>query len=442
MDDSYPNIRKLLKEHHALFAKSIPLVASENVTSHAVREAEITDFGHRYAEGWPGERLYAGCKYIDQVELSCMRLAKDVFNCSFADVRPTSGVSANLVIYSAFTDPGDTMMVTPIPKGGHISHAPKFTKSGKYLGGTAGNVHGLNIEYFAFDAERMNIDVAASEERMKSIKPKMILFGASVFLFPHPVRELSKVAKDLGCRVGYDAAHVAGLIAGGCFQQPLKEGAEVISASTHKTLPGPQHGIVLADSEEVGELIKNTTFPSIVSNHHCHNVAALAVALAECKKFGKAYATQVIRNAKALARALDDAGFTVCAKNHGFTESHTVLVDVTPLEKTVGLGGDVERKLEAAGIILNRNLLPDDNDRGRHYSNPGGVRIGTSEITRLGMKEAQMKQVAGFIKEVVLEGRKPEKVAREVAAFRKKYSTIKYCFGKARDAYKYVSLTQ
>lgn len=438
-EKTYTKLRSLMQKHHELFDSAIPLVASENVTSYAVREAEICDFGHRYAEGWPGERLYAGCKYIDEVELICIDLAKKIFRADFADVRPISGVVANLVLYSALTKPGDTMMAMPIPSGGHISHGPLMAKSGKYIGGTAGNVHGLNIEYLSFDPEEMNINVDESKKRILELKPKLLLFGASVFLFPHPVKELSETAREVNAHVAYDAAHVLGLIAGKQFQDPLREGASVITGSTHKTLPGPQHGIILANGDKA-DVLKNTTFPSMVSNHHLHNVAALAVALAENEKFGEEYAKQIIRNAKALAQALYGKGFKVMAEKRGFTESHTILVNVTNLKDTVGLGGDIEKLLEGANIICNRNLLPFDIKEGRDYHNPGGIRLGTSEITRLGMKEKDMQAIAGFFEDILFKKKKPESVAKEVKAFRKGFRKIKYCFGSAKEAYKFIKL--
>ncbi|MEA2067215.1 MAG: serine hydroxymethyltransferase, partial [Thermotogota bacterium] len=333
-------VRKELKAHHDLFSRAIPLIASENVTSLEVREATISDFQHRYAEGWPGERVYAGCQHIDEVEFICMDLAKELFNAKFADVRPISGVVANLVIYSAFTKPGDTSMSISIPCGGHISTGPLTTKSGNYMGGTAGAVRGLDVKYIPFDRRSLVIDVEKAKEAIKEIKPQLLHFGASVFLFPHPVKELAPVAKDLGATVTYDSAHVSGLIACGHFQDPLREGALAMSLSTHKTMFGPQHGAVVAatDDEEITEKIKRATFPGLTSNHHLHNVAGLAIALAEIKEFGKEYGAQVIKNAQALAKALENEGFTVCGKEHGYTKSHTLLVDISPFEEKAGLG--------------------------------------------------------------------------------------------------------
>ncbi|NVM44062.1 MAG: serine hydroxymethyltransferase, partial [Candidatus Lokiarchaeota archaeon] len=334
MKKKIEEIRNLLLKHNELFSNSIPLIASENITSPAVDEACNSDFSHRYAEGWVGERVYAGCKYIDIVEDICMELAKEYFKCIHADVRPISGVVANLAMYNAFTSENNgKMLIMPIPKGGHISHAPKFTKSGMAIYGTAGTVRGLNIEYMAFDNDEMNIDPDATAKIIRKFEPEMVLFGGSVFLFPHPVKELSEVAKEVGAYTGYDAAHVAGLIGSGYFQDPLREGADAMTMSTHKTLPGPQHGTFVSNREDLIDTLKHCMFPALLSNHHLHNVAGLAITFAEMLEFGKVYHKNVINNAKALGQALYERGINVLMEHKGFTESHQIVVDITNLEK-------------------------------------------------------------------------------------------------------------
>ena len=393
---SYDKIFEALERHQDWFASSIPLNASENVPSPAVREAIISDFGNRYAEGWAGERVYAGCTYIDQVEMLCLELAKRLFEAEFADVRPVSGVCANLTVYSAFTDPGDTMMALAIPNGGHISAARKE------FNGTDGLVHGLNVEYFAFDREHWNIDVDKTKDKVRKLesegkKPKMAMFGGSLFLFPHPVRELSDFLKSEGITVCYDSAHVSGLIAGKQFQAPLSEGADAMTLSTHKTLFGPQGGTVLSWNK-YAEKIKAGAFPGTSSNHHLHHVAGKAVAFAEFLEYGQAYAKQVIENARALAEALNNEGLDVLAANLGFTKSHQIAVNVTKY----GDGGNLEKDLEKANIIVNRQLIPGDIQAGRHYMHPGGLRLGTSEVTRLGMGKDQMGEVASLMDKIIV----------------------------------------
>ena len=439
MNKKVEEIRSLLIEHNDLFSKSIPLIASENITSPAVDEACNSDFSHRYAEGWVGQRVYAGCKYIDLVEDICMELAKEYFKCVHADVRPISGVVANLAMYNAFTSANNgKMLIMPIPKGGHISHAPKFTKSGMAIYGTAGTVRGLNIEYMAFDNNEMNIDPDATAKIIREFKPELVLFGGSVFLFPHPVKELSEVAKDVGANVGYDAAHVAGLIGSGYFQDPLREGADVMTLSTHKTLPGPQHGTLVSDREDLIDTLKPNVFPALLSNHHLAAVAGLAVTYAEMLEFGKDYHKKVIDNAKALGQALYEGGINVLMEHKGFTESHQIVADITGFEKTIGLGGSIEALLESSNIILNRNLLPWDISEGRHYMNPGGLRLGTSEVTRLGMGKSEMVDIAEFIKKILVDKVDPKKVKQDVIEFKKNFQEIKYCFQTSNKAYEYL----
>ncbi|MFX1251271.1 MAG: serine hydroxymethyltransferase [Promethearchaeota archaeon] len=433
-------IQKKLQEHHKLWENAIPLIASENITSPAVKEACLSDFSHRYAEGWVGERVYAGCKYIDEVEQICLDLMKEIFKVPFADVRPISGVVANLAIYTSFAEANDKMMAISIPTGGHISMGPLLSSSGGFIGGTAGQVSRLDVKYIPFDRYGLNIDVEKAKEAIKEIKPKILMFGASVFPYPQPVKELAPIAHDLGAHVNYDAAHVAGLIAGGQFQDPIREGADTLSCSAHKTLFGPQKGAVIAAREELGDRIKQACFPGLTSNHHLHTVAGLAVALVEFKEFGKAYAEQVIKNAKALAQALYDLGFKVVTPEKGFTQSHVVLVDITDYKDTVGLGGDIEKLLERGNIIINRNLLPWDILEGRHYQNPGGIRLGTSEVTRLGMKESEMKRIAQFMKDMVIDRKEPEALHEEIKEFRKDFQEVKYCFPSKTKAYEYISI--
>jgi glycine hydroxymethyltransferase len=419
--NQYGNVISLVKQHEKWFSESLPLVASENVASRTVREVLASDLGHRYAEGWPGERVYAGCKFIDQIELEAIALARKLFDAEFADVRPVSGACANLAVYSAVSDPGDTMMALSIPNGGHISAGRKE------FSGTAGLVHGLDIEYFAFDKENLNIDVDQTKKRLKGAqsagkKVKLVMFGGSLFLFPHPVKDLVDAVIEVGAIPCYDAAHVAGLIAGGKFQDPLGEGAHIMSFSTHKTLFGPQGGAVVSKAQ-YGDALKKSVFPGTSSNHHLHNVAAKALMFTEFLKFGAAYAKAVTTNARVLAESLAQKGEKVLGENHGYTESHQVAIDVTKY----GDGGQVEKKLEVMNIIVNRQLLPGDLQAGRHYTNPGGIRLGVSELTRLGMGKSEMKEVAEVL-HMALTTEKGEQVKRRVRGLRRLHQRVKFSF--------------
>ena len=432
--ESYDKIFSSLEKHHEWFENSIPLIASENIPSPAVREAVMSDFGNRYAEGWPGERVYAGCTYIDEVEIQCMELAQKLFKAEFADVRSVSGVVANLAIYSAYSNPGDVMIASSIPAGGHISHGKKEHS------GTAGLVHGLDIEFFAFDPVEMTLDVDKTKAKVEDLKsqgklPKIAMFGGSVFLFPHPVKELAEFLKGHGMHINYDAAHVAGLIAGGKFQDPLREGTDTMTMSTHKTLFGPQGGLVLG-FEKHAEPIKKAMFPGLTSSHHIHHMGAKAVAFAEALEFGKDYAEQTIKNAKVLASELNNLGFKVLGEKRGYTESHQTVVNVLDY----GDGGTIEADLEKANIIVNRQLIPGDLKANRHYMHPGGIRLGTSEITRLGMKESEMKEIASLLKKVIVDKKDAGEIASHVKEFKTDFKKTQYCFDNKLGAYEYVKL--
>lgn len=417
----FKSILRGVRAHEKLFSESLPMVASENLTSKHVREVLSSDLGHRYAEGWPGERVYAGCKYIDDIELTAIELGKKLFKAGFIDVRPISGVVANLAVYSAFSNAGDVMMALSIPNGGHISHGKRD------FSGSAGLVHSLQVEYFAFDKDEMNIDVDGTKKRLKDLEkpPKIAMFGGSLFLFPHPVKDLAEMIKEGGGTVCYDGAHVAGLIAGGRFQDPLREGAQVMTLSTHKTLFGPQGGAIVS-FERYAEDLKKAVFPGMTSNHHLHSVAGKALTFAEFLQFGRAYATDVVRNAQVLAGGLAQLGEAVLGEKNGYTKSHQVAVDVTKYSD----GGVIEKLLESQNIIINRQLIPGDLGAGRHYTNPGGIRLGVAELTRLGMGKGEMREVAEIV-HMAMAGQNKSKVLARVKELRRDFQSIKYTFGKS-----------
>jgi glycine hydroxymethyltransferase len=417
-------VRDAVRKHSLRFERSIPLIASENLLSPYAKELLISDFHSRYAEGLPGERYYEGNEQVDEVENLCLSLARTLFRCSFADVRPISGTVANLAVLKALAEPGDLVGTSRLADGAHISSA-SFGAFG---------LRGVKPVYYAWDPERMTIDVPRTREILKAVKPKLCLFGLSLFLFPLPVRELAPTLEEIGARGWYDAAHVLGLIAGGEFQDPLHEGCAVLSASTHKTLPGPQHGLILGntDDADVQKRLTSAAFPGVTSNHHLHTMAALAVSFAEHLAYGRAYARQVIANAKALGQALHERGFDVLAPNLGFTASHTIAVRMT----REGGGEEVARKLTAGGIITNKNLLPGDTSP-RH---PQGVRLGTPEVTRVGMKEPEMVRIAELFEALLHQGRAPAQVAEDAAALKSGFTKLQYCFGAGESAYRYYDL--
>ncbi len=424
MASTVRHIRDLVKVHSARFERSIPLIASENLLSPYAKELLISDFHSRYAEGLPGARYYEGNEQVDEVENLCLDLARRLFHCSFADVRPISGTVANLAVLKALTEPGDLVGTSRLADGAHISSA----------GFGAFGLRGVKPVYYAWDAERMTIDVPRTREILRAVRPKTCLFGLSLFLFPMPLEELRPTLEEIGARGWYDAAHVLGLIAGGQFQSPLTEGCLVMSASTHKTLPGPQHGILLAETDdaELRHKLESGAFPGVTSNHHLNEMAALAVSLAECLEFGTEYARRTVENARALGQALHDHGFDVLAPALGFTRSHTIAVRV---EKEGG-GEPVAKRLADAGIISNKNLLPGDKSP-RH---PGGVRLGSPEVTRLGMGVREMERIAELFDDLLHRGKSTEDVARAAAELKAGFTTLKYCFGAGEAAYRYYDL--
>jgi len=421
-------IRKQARLNNEFFANSLPMIASENVLSPLCREMLITDFHGRYAEGTPGKRYYEGCEIFDRVEEKAMELAKILFKCSYADVRPTSGTTANIAVLKALIKPGETATVLDLANGAHISF-------GKW--GGAG-VRGINLVSYPFNDEEMNIDVDGAVKLIKKIKPKLCLNGRSVFLFPSPIKELAKAAHEVGAYLVYDAAHVLGLIGGKQFQDPLREGADVVNGSTHKTLPGPQGGMIISDhkgdTDDDKSFLRKIgfgVFPGVTSSYHLHHVAAKAIAFAEHLEFGEAYAKQTIKNAQALAQSLHERGFKVFGEKLGFTRSHQILLAIGP-----GKGKEASKKLAEAGVITNMNTIPGDEDP----LNPSGLRLGTPELTRIGMNESEMAEIAEFYKRIILDHDDTKKVNRDIKEFRKDYQTLHYCFKEDFRGYDYFEL--
>ncbi len=371
----------------------INLIPSENVMSPAVRSLLSSDLGHRYTSR---DGFYMGTSFIDEIEQYGERLAKEVFKAETADLRPLSGHIADLIFLACFARPEDMILCVSPTDGGY----PGIWEQGipQYLK--------LKTITFPFSKKAMNIRVDEAADLILREKPRVIIFGASLILFPQPVREIAQVAHEVDAHVGYDGSHVLGLIAGEEFQNPLKEGASVLLGSTHKTFFGPQGGIILAD-EEHGEMIKKRISPGLVDNAHWNRMAALTLALVEMKKYGKEYAKQIVRNAQALAKVLDEYSFPVACLGLGYTKSHQVFLDYGGYKQ----GRVIAKRLEKANIIAD-----------------SGVRLGVSETTRKGMKEAEMERIAEFIKRVVVDKEDPSRVKKDATKLAEEFQEIKYCF--------------
>lgn len=403
-------IENLVSKQNAWRGATINLIASENVLSNRARKVMGSDFVHRYAEGHPGERYYQGTEIIDEIEARLKKRLKSLFRCRQVDVRPISGTLSNDAIFSQYINPGDVVMVNSTPGGGHISHH-RAGSVGKYTS---------NIINFPLTPDGYRIDVERTLELAGVFAPKVMILGKSLFLFPEPVEELSSFCKERGIVLIYDAAHVLGLIAGRTFQDPLAEGAMIMTGSTHKTFFGSQRGIVLSDAgDKEWRKIDKGAFPGSSSNHHLDTLVSLAISTYEMMEFGEEYARQTIANARYLGQKLLDLGFKVQAVDLGFTESHQLAVDVADF----GGGDEVARHLTDNNIILNMNLLPFEPLS--RVTNPAGIRIGVLEMTRVGMKEAEMETIASFFKKCLMDGKY---VGEEVTEFRKAFQKVQYSF--------------
>jgi glycine hydroxymethyltransferase len=403
-------IEGLIRRQDEWRATCINLIASENVLSRRARAAGSSDFAHRYAEGHPGERYYRGTAYIDEIETRLKTNLKVLFECDHCEVRPISGTNANEAVFSRFVGPGDVVMVNSTPGGGHISHHRRGSL-GKFT---------HNIIDFPTTPDGYHIDLERAAYLIEKTRPKLIVVGKSLFLFPEPVRELAEVCRQTRTLIMYDAAHVLGLIAGKRFQAPLKEGAWLMTASTHKTFYGSQRGVVLSNmEEEAWRKIDRGAFPGSSSNHHLDTLAQMALCTYEMMDFGEAYAEDTIRNAKAFAAALDRLGFDVQGREWGFTESHQVAVNV----KAQGGGEKVSRTLEANDIILNMNMLP--HEPLSNHDRPDGIRLGVQEMTRFGMGEPEMARIAQLMHACIV-GRRD--VRDEVNRFRSEFHEVRYSY--------------
>jgi glycine hydroxymethyltransferase len=408
-ENNFFKLLDLVHNHDMWMNETINLIASENRLSPLVSNVLKSDFGNRVAEGWLGERVFPGIKYYEEIEKYGMDLACRMFHAEFADVRPISGTIANMIVFNAFTKPGDTIASISIASGAHISMA----------GSTPKKVLGLRIIELPFNHQSLTIDLPEAIRVIKKEKPKIVVLGGSVLLFNQPVKELADICREIGVILLFDAAHVAGLIATGRFPNPFDDGADIMTITLCKTIPGPQHAFILS-RKEFSEKIKRTTFPNFLSGHHLHETVASIITMEEMKTFGKEYVNQVLANAKALAQNLSDLSFNVLAESRGYTETHMLLVDISNIFPAT----EAEKLLENANIIANRNMLPGDSS----FLNPSGLRIGTQEITRIGMKEENMEQIALFFKRVLIDRENTNSVKNDVLSFRENFKTIHYCY--------------
>ena len=383
----------------------LELIASENIVSRAVMEAQGSVLTNKYAEGYPGKRYYGGCEYVDVAEQLAIDRAKELFGATWANVQPHSGAQANMAVFFALLQPGDTILGMNLTDGGHLTHGSPVNISGTYY----------KVIPYGVDRETERIDYDALEALAKEHNPKMIIAGASAYARTIDFERIEAIAKSVNAIFMVDMAHIAGLVAAGQHPNPVLH-ADIVTSTTHKTLRGPRGGIILGRDEELGAKINKAVFPGIQGGPLMHVIAAKAVALGEALQPSfKEYGAQVVKNAAALADELTKLGYRIVS---GGTDTHVMLVDLTNKDIT---GKDAQNLLDEVNITANRNTIPFEP---RSPFVTSGLRLGSPALTTRGFKEEDMREVARIIAHVLDaptdEGRREEARSR-VAALCAKY---------------------
>ena len=375
---------------------TLMLIPSENYTYPEVRAAVGSVLMHKYAEGYPGKRYYQGMEFVDQIENLAIQRAKKLFNVPHANVQPYSGSPANMAVYFALLEPGDTIMGLSLSHGGHLTHGhPKITFSGKYF---------KSVQYEIADPDRYHtcqwFDFSEVEKLAVESKPKIIVVGTTAFPRILNWQKFSKIADEVGAFILADISHIAGLVAGGVHPSPVPY-AHIITTTTHKTLRGPRGALIMVTEKgvekdhDLPQKIDKAVFPGLQGGPHLHTIAGIAIALrfAQGKPF-RDYAKQIVKNAKVLAETLTKNGFVLVT---GGTDNHLMVIDL----RNMGMDGKTAAvALEKSGIVVNANTIP--NDPNPPYK-PSGIRLGTPAVTSRGMKEEEMKKITQWIKMVVVE---------------------------------------
>ncbi len=418
MDDE---VFDLIKKEEARQRAGLELIPSENYVSRAVLEAMGSVFTNKYSEGYPGRRYYGGQEFTDQLEQLAIDRAKQLFGADHANVQPHSGAPANEAVYSAWLEPGDTVLAMDLGHGGHLTHGAPVTRSAKIYN---------FIRYKMKDPSTGEIDYEALRETAREHKPKIILAGFSAYPRELDYAKFAEIGNEVGALLLADMAHIAGLIVGGVAANPFDFGFHVITTTTHKTLRGPRGGLILSKGvvgnplrapektiENIPTLIDRSVFPGMQGGPHMHIIAAKAVAFAEAlKPEFKLYAAQIVANAKVLADELMSRGFHLVT---GGTSNHLILADVY---KSFGIDGNVaENAIDAVGLTLNKNAVADDP---LPPFRPSGIRLGTPAVTTRGLKEEHMAQIAEWMK-LAIDKRESmvdlEQLRAEVSAFSQKF---------------------
>jgi len=399
------DVTSLVSSHNEWrLEKCINLQPSENVTSKEVRQILSSDMGHRYTlpinqevHGSFVENAYRGTRYIDEIETIGESLAREIFSAKYATLKPLSGHIAGMIMLLATCKKGDRILVIDAKHGGYDG----------YLQEGMPDMFGLKVDHLPFDETKWNVDSDKAVKKIIEYRPRLIVFGASFILFPYEIATIREVAEKVGASIGYDGSHVLGLIAGGVFQNPLKEGVDILTGSTHKTFFGPQGGLLMCRDEELAERVNENFFWRVMDNAHWNRIAALTQALKEVKRYGSEYARQVVKNAKKLAAELDQQGIPMKYPNLGYTECHQIHVEESGLKKLWNLTlNEFAVKLERCDLIVDAM-----------------GRIGSNEVTRYGASEADMFYIANLM----IKALRGENVKGEVNVLRSKMK-INYCF--------------
>ncbi|MBI1333596.1 MAG: aminotransferase class I/II-fold pyridoxal phosphate-dependent enzyme [Armatimonadetes bacterium] len=390
LQESDPTIFNLIEQEEARQERNLELIASENIASLAVRQAMGSVLTDKYAEGLPGKRYYGGCEIVDQVEQLAIDRVKELYGAEHANVQPHSGASANMAVYLAMLKPGDTLMGMNLSQGGHLTHGSPVTFSGQYY----------NIVAYGVSPETEQIDYDEFRKAALEHKPKLIVSGASAYSRKFDFKRIREIADEVGALHMCDMAHYSGLIAAGEYPNPVPY-ADFVTSTTHKSIRGPRGGIILC-REQYAKDIDKSVFPGIQGGPLMHVIAAKAVAFGEAlRPEFKTYQRQIRLNAAALAEALIENGFRIVS---GGTDSHLMLVDLRPYGVT---GKTAQIALDEAGITTNKNSIPFDPEKMFVTS---GIRLGTPAVTTRGMKEPEMKEIAGFIAAALKVHDQPEKL--------------------------------
>jgi glycine hydroxymethyltransferase len=403
-------VHGLLKQHERFMDREcLNLYAGTNTLNPRAAKLLSASVGNRPSLGYPGDKYEMGMQYAEQLEIIAAEVLRELFDCRYVEYRVGSGSLANLYAFMACAKPGDRILSFPTEAAGHVTH---------HAQGAAG-LYGLETHDVPYDGERLEIDLSALREKVRELKPRLIVVAGSLCLFPYDVAAVRRIADEVGAYVMYDAAHMSGLIAGGAFQQPLAEGAHLMTTSTYKSFGGPPAGLVLTNEAELAQRLDAIAYPGLTANFDLSKTAALILAVLDLREHGKEYAAMCIRNAQALAAALFSRGCPVHAvAGRGFTVSHHIAL---PAHQWGG-GTKASRLMEKANILVSGIGLPLPAIEGDWNA----VRLGTQELTRWGFTPEVMPDVAELICRLLVKNEEPEKVKGDVVALRKKYQTLHF----------------